>query len=161
MMVSLNEFEIDRSPPLLTLAQKVPEVTGSKKPDFKFNSSENGTLSFSCNISSTSENVFSGENHVLLNELDDKSYDNCSITVLDQAGNRSEELFIDNFTVDTIAPSLKLIEGVPEYTTENSPNIEIEISESGEIVFLDECKGINHIPVFKKEINCEDKPLKP
>ena len=153
MMVSLNEFEIDRSPPLLTLAQKVPEVTGSKKPDFKFNSSENGTLSFSCNISSTSENVFSGENHVILNELDDKSYDNCSITVLDQAGNRSEELFIDNFTVDTIAPSLKLIEGVPEYTTENSPNIEIEISESGEIVFLDECKGINHIPVFKKEMN--------
>ena len=44
MMVSLNEFEIDRSPPLLTLAQKYQEVTGSKKPDFKFNSSENGSL---------------------------------------------------------------------------------------------------------------------
>ena len=153
MMVSINEFEIDRSPPVLTLIQKVPEISGSKKPDFKFNSSENGTLSFSCNISSISENVLSGENNVILNELDEKSYDNCSITVLDQAGNRSEELFIDNFTVDTIAPSLKLIEGVPEYTTENSPNIEIEISENGEIVFLDECKEINHIPVFKKETN--------
>ena len=118
-MVSINEFEIDRSPPVLTLIQKVPEMSGSKKPNFKFNSSENGTLSFSCNISSMSENVLSGENDVILNELDEKSYDNCSITVQDHAGNRSEELFIDNFTVDTIAPSLNLIEGVPNIHLRN------------------------------------------
>ena len=42
-----------------------------------------------------------GENTIVLDELKDGVYENCSLTVIDDAGNRSDQLTLSKFTIYT------------------------------------------------------------
>lgn len=102
-------YQVDNSAPVLTVVAQVASPTNNPTPKFTFNSTQAGTLvhSGACSSSATSATV--GSNLITFSTLADGTYANCGLTVTDPAGNASNTLLADGFTVDTTAPAAPVI----------------------------------------------------
>ncbi|HIA35040.1 MAG TPA: hypothetical protein EYN85_09940 [Candidatus Lambdaproteobacteria bacterium] len=65
------------------------------------------TYGGSCSSSTTA--ATSGNNTIDLSTLSDGTYDNCTITVTDSAGNAGNTITLTAFTIDTVAPTVTSI----------------------------------------------------
>ena len=124
--VTVGPFPIDTTAPVLSEVTPVSSPTNNSTPDYTFNSSEAGSISYSGDCSSATTAAVSGDNTITFNALSDGTYSNCTITVTDSAGNISDTLNISEFTVDTTAPT-STIDSPDENSFWNSP---IEITGS-------------------------------
>ena len=97
---------VDTVTPVLTVTTAIPSYTNDSTPNYVFNSTKAGTITYGGSCASATTVATIGSNTITLNTLADGTYSNCTITVTDNSSNVSVPLSITAFTVDTIAPVL-------------------------------------------------------
>ncbi len=103
--ISVSPFRIDTVAPTLNEVTPVDNPTNDDTPDYTFNSTEAGTITYTGDCSSSTTNAVVGNNTITFNHLDNGAHSNCTITVTDEAGNQSSPLNVNSFTVDTSLPT--------------------------------------------------------
>ena len=86
--------------PELSEVTAIPTLTNAYNLAYTFSSSEAGTITYGGSCSSSTTSAISGENTIIFNASDNNTYSDCTITVTDSAGNKSETLVITSFTVN-------------------------------------------------------------
>ena len=76
-------------------------TTSDTTPNYTFNSSKAGTITYSGDCSSTTTEAIEGNNTITFNSLSEGTHSNCEITVTDSFGNFSQPLKISEFTITT------------------------------------------------------------
>lgn len=95
----------DTISPTLTEITPVSSYTNDTTPEYIFNTTEPGSITYSWSCSS-SPAAWPGNNTLYFNSMMEGSYNNCYITVTDTAGNTSSSLHISGFTIDTTPPAI-------------------------------------------------------
>ena len=96
----------DIAKPVLTEITAISTLSSNTKPNYTFNSTEEGTITYSGSCTSTTTSSVSGNNTLILNTLSDGTYSDCTISVTDESGNISSVLLITTFTIDTTTPTI-------------------------------------------------------
>ena len=68
-------------------------------PEYSFHADESGNIFFDGNCNSENDYALKGDNTITLSSLDDGIYENCSISVVDKAGNVSNQLKLGSFEI--------------------------------------------------------------
>jgi hypothetical protein len=98
---STNSVTLDTTAP--TLSQVTAVFTNNDTtPSYTFSSNEAGTISYGGSCSSSTTSASSGNNNITFNTLSTGTYSNCTINVTDAAGNISNTLTINSFSVGAI-----------------------------------------------------------
>ena len=133
------EIIVDFDPPLLSN----PEIATSNNdltPDFQFESSEEGIISYLGSCTSTQSTAILGTNIITFEALTEGIYDDCGIVVTDSVGNVSETLAVPSFEVDTTAPVLSNPQ-VSNPTYDSTPDLQFTSDEAGTISFSGSCSS--------------------
>jgi len=99
-----HTFEVeegDNTPPVLTEVTPVSSPTNDPTPDYTFNTTEAGTITYGGDCSSSTTSAVSGDNTITFNALSEGNHSNCTIIVTDAVGNASAALSVTGFTIDT------------------------------------------------------------
>lgn len=134
-MLTLREFTIDTTAPVISQTSQIPFVSVDSTPSFTLTSSEAGTIVYGGACSSTETAAVVGNNIITLNQLPNGYYSNCTIEVRDAAGFLSNKITIPNFIIDATAPVISLITPVTTPGTDSTPNIVISSSRAGTVVY--------------------------
>jgi hypothetical protein len=78
-------------PPTIAEVTAVRTPTIDTTPNYTFSSSKAGTITYGGSCSSSTTIAISGNNTITFNALTDGTYDNCTITVTDNSGNREKD----------------------------------------------------------------------
>lgn len=92
---------VDTITPTVTEVPPPIGTTSDSTPDFRFNTTEAGTIGYGGDCSSVTTSASIGANTVTFNTLADGTHNNCTLTITDIAGNTSDGLAISPFTIDT------------------------------------------------------------
>ena len=103
---------IETTGPTVSVTQNIASPTSDVTPDIKIRTSAAGEVSFGGKCADTSDNptlqtVTAGENTVTLPELENKTYDDCTVMVRDETGNLSTGASIRLFVVDSTPPTIE------------------------------------------------------
>ncbi len=98
----------DTTPPSLAEMAFIPTPTKDTTPNYTFSSTEDGTINYSGDCSSSTTNATAGDNTITFNELTEGFHSNCAITVTDSDGNTSNPLSVTGFIVDLTSPTITL-----------------------------------------------------
>ncbi len=93
----------DMTAPVVTEVTPVPATTTDTTPDYTFDSTEAGTITYGGACTSATTNAVVGNNTVTFNTLPLSMYDDCTITVTDAAGNPSNLLPVTPFEIVAVA----------------------------------------------------------
>ena len=121
---------IDKTAPNLSENTPVTTPTNDNTPEYRFNSSEIGTITYAGDCTSTTTTAAVGTNIIIFNEfsamaLTDAVHSNCTISVTDATGNPSSDLAVTAFTVNTVppvGPTLSEVTQVPNPTNDTTPS---------------------------------------
>ena len=113
----IESFTIDSTPPVLKETNSVKTPSSVANPEYSFHADESGNIFFDGNCNSENDYAQKGENTITLSSLDDGIYENCTISIIDKAGNVSNQLKLGSFEIiangslepDTKPPLLNLI----------------------------------------------------
>jgi len=83
----------------------IPDLVPAILP-YTFSSTETGTITYGGSCSSSTTAAASGNNSIDLSTLSDGTYDNCTVTVTDSAGNAGNTITLTSFTIETVAPTV-------------------------------------------------------
>ncbi|MGL5830975.1 MAG: S-layer homology domain-containing protein [Candidatus Altimarinota bacterium] len=133
---SANDFNIDATDPVIAEVTPVPSPTNDTTPNYTFSSTEAGTISYGGDCSSATTAGSSGNNTVTFNALAAGPHTNCTVTVTDTAGNASNILDVNDFTIDTTAPTVNSINRVSAATT-NTDSVDFTVT------FTENVTGVN------------------
>ena len=78
-------------PPILSEVTAVITPTIDTTPNYTFSSSKAGTITYGGPCSSSTTTAIAGNNTITFNALANGTYDNCTITVTDNSGNREKD----------------------------------------------------------------------
>jgi len=78
-------------PPILGEVTAVTTPTNDTTPNYTFSSSKAGTITYGGSCSSSTTIAISGINTITFNALADGTYDDCTITVTENSGNREKD----------------------------------------------------------------------
>lgn len=131
----------DITPPVLTQVSAVPSLTKNNKPAYTFNSNKSGAIVYGGDCSAATAKAITGNNIVTFNALADGTHNNCTILVIDAAGNQSSPLAVNSFTVDTVAPILNQVTPVPTPINVNKPSYTFRSTEAGAIIYSGDCSS--------------------
>lgn len=142
--LAVREFTVDNVAPVLVertpvatpLLTPPPPSTRDNTPSYEFSSSEAGIITYGGSCVSTNLSAVTNNNLVTFNTLSDGTYNDCTITVMDLAGNVSLTLSVSPFTVNTVVPTLQHVTAVPTPTSDNTPNYTYNSSSAGRISFV-------------------------
>ena len=127
----LDPFIInDIVPPVLEAKTQITTPSNDSTPSFVFTSSEVGSITSSIAFTSTVDAVV-GDNTITFNTLADGTYSGVTVQVTDAAGNVSNVLTLDDFTIDTLAPTLTAKTQIVTPTSDTTPSFVFESSEVG------------------------------
>jgi alpha-tubulin suppressor-like RCC1 family protein len=136
----VSEFTIGATKPALAQVTAVlPNPTNDPTPNYTFISTLSGTISYGGSCSSTTS-ATAGDNEITFNTLADETYDNCTIRVTSNTV-PSDELSVDNFTIDTIAPTLNQVTAVSTPDNDSTPNYTFSSTEAGTITYPGDCSS--------------------
>ncbi|MEA2064768.1 MAG: hypothetical protein U9O66_00530 [Patescibacteria group bacterium] len=90
--VSIAASPADTTAPTLTQDTAISSPTNDNTPDYSFHSNEGGSVSYGGSCISTTNNVSIGTTTITFAQLDDGTYNNCTIIVTDSANNASDAL---------------------------------------------------------------------
>ena len=131
----------DIAKPVLTEITAISTLSSNTKPNYTFNSTEDGTITYSGSCTSTTTSSVSGNNTLTLNTLSDGTYSDCTITVTEESGNISSGLLITTFTIDTTTPTISEVTVVTNPTNDSTPNYTFSSSELGTITYGGSCSS--------------------
>jgi large repetitive protein len=131
----------DIAKPVLTEITAISTLSSNTKPNYTFNSTEDGTITYSGSCTSTTTSSVSGNNTLTLNTLSDGTYSDCTISVTDESGNISSVLLITTFTIDTTTPTISEVTVVTNPTNDSTPNYTFSSSELGTITYGGSCSS--------------------
>lgn len=121
----------DTTPPILSLVSGVTTPTTDRTPSFVFSSTESGTIIYSGACSSSQTLVGSGTNTITLNTLAIGTYGNCRIRVTDAAGNTSNFLNLNTFSIEATNPGDTFTAGDRVRVSGSSANVYGNIDSAG------------------------------
>jgi hypothetical protein len=96
----------DFTAPIVAEETAVTSLTNDSTPSYTFSSTEKGTITYGGSCSSSTTAATSGNNSIDLSTLSDGTYDNCTVTVTDSAGNAGNTIKLTSFTIETVAPTV-------------------------------------------------------
>ena len=131
----------DIAKPVLKEITAISTLSSNTKPNYTFNSTEEGTITYSGSCTSTTTSSVSGNNTLTLNTLSDGTYSDCTISVTDESGNISSVLLITTFTIDTTTPTISEVTVVTNPTNNSTPSYTFSSSESGTITYGGSCSS--------------------
>ncbi len=99
-------FVYDVTPPGLAEHAAPQALSRSHAQSYSFSSDEEGTYEYTGGCGTGTGSAAADINSVSFSDLSDGTYSNCKVIVTDEAGNVSDELDIDPFTIDTTAPAI-------------------------------------------------------
>ncbi|SVC57452.1 uncharacterized protein METZ01_LOCUS310306, partial [marine metagenome] len=121
--LSVSSFTIGHDTPALAQVTAVPTPDNDTTPVYIFFSTLSGTINYSGDCSSSDTSADADNNTITFNTLSEGPHTNCKISVTSSgSGYTSDNLSVDNFTIDTTAPSLAATTLVPSLTNDNTPN---------------------------------------
>ena len=88
-------------PAVLKEVTPVPSPTDDNTPEYTFNSTKDGTITYDGPCIGSTTQAVTGDNTITFNALGDGTYDNCYIRIQDATKNISEPLHVSPFVVDT------------------------------------------------------------
>lgn len=122
---------IDGVAPTISQVTPVPSPTNDNTPNYTFNSTEAGTITYGGDCSSATTAASAGNNTITFNALANGVHSNCTITVTDAANNISNILNVNSFTVDTVAPTVTNVTSLTADGTYGAgANIDIRVTFS-------------------------------
>ncbi len=89
----------DVTAPTLAEVIAVPTPTSDNTPNYTFSSDEVGTITYGGSCDSVTTIAVAGDNTITFNTLAYGTYNDCTITVIDAAGNPSAALVVTAFEV--------------------------------------------------------------
>jgi hypothetical protein len=141
----LPEFEIDSKAPVIQSNFFITEFSSDSSPEFQFNSNENGSLIISGNCLTEATDVVEGENRILFNGLTDGTYSNCQLSVVDDAGNISNQIDIEEFNIDTQAPLINLNSFITPYMQSVNSRLTVYAVEPVSFSLSNTCSSVSSI----------------
>lgn len=99
---------LDNTSPTLAEVTPIPTPANDTTPSYTFSSSEAGAITYAGGCASGTSAASVGNNAITLTLLAEGTYNACTITVTDAAGNSSSALTISAFTIDLTAPVITL-----------------------------------------------------
>jgi len=114
---------------------------------YTFSSTEGGTITVGGGCSSDNDTAVADNMTVSFAALPDGTYGGCYIDVTDSAGN-TVRIYVNQFTIDTIAPILAQVVAVTTPTNDNSTlNYTFSSTEDGNINYGGSCSSDNNTSV--------------
>jgi hypothetical protein len=132
---------VDTTSPIVAEVTEVTTPTNDSTPDYTFSSDDAGTITYGGSCSSNTSLASSGNNKITLVSLSDGTYSDCTIVVIDSAGNTSNTLTITSFTVDSTAATLTEVTAVTTPTNDSTPDYTFYSSTSGTITYGGSCSS--------------------
>jgi hypothetical protein len=138
----VSTFEVDTKAPVISVEEEVETPSTTATPDYVFETSEDGDITYGGSCSSATVDAFSGgTTTVTLNTLADGTYTNCTVKVTDEAGNVSNTLTMASFTVDTVIPVINVL--APQFGTlptgQSYVLADLFVTEAGEFEVMGNC----------------------
>ncbi len=142
--------------PILTEITPVSSPTTDNTPNYTFNSTEAGIISYGGSCSSADTTAEAGDNTITFNTLADGTYANCTITVTDDFDNASNPLAVTSFTVKTAsntssesrASSSSGPPGCGDSKPSSTPNLfQIDAGDSEVTLYISPVTGANKYAV--------------
>ena len=93
---------LDTTAPVIAQVTAVPATGTDTTPNYTFSSTEAGTITYGGDCSSSDTSAASGSNTETFNTLSIGTHNNCTIQVTDAAGNASNVLAVNSFTINTL-----------------------------------------------------------
>ncbi len=103
---STLSLTFDSAGPTVTEVTPVTALGTDSTPDYTFNTTEVGTITYGGSCTSSTSSATLNHNTVTFSALANGTYNDCSITVTDAAGNASAPLIITAFTVNNSNPTV-------------------------------------------------------
>ena len=94
-----EESTDDTTAPVIAEVTAVTTPTIDTTPNYTFSSDEAGTITYGGSCSSSTTSAISGNNTITLVSLSTGTYSDCTITVIDTAGNVSSTLTLASFSI--------------------------------------------------------------
>ncbi len=150
-ILSVDTFILETVAPVLTQVTPVSTPTTDTTPDYTFDTDEAGTITYggSCasildvSVATAGNKTITFDKTILtiqaVEPLIDATYSDCTIKVTDEAGNISEPLTVDSFTVETGAPTLSQLAPISTPTSDTTPNYSFYTDEAGTINYSGDC----------------------
>ena len=107
--LAIPSFTIDASAPTITEVTAVPTPGTNTAPEYTFDTTEAGTITYGGSCSSATTSATLGNNTITFDTLVDGIYADCTIIVTDALGNASNILTVTSFTIDTDPAALFVI----------------------------------------------------
>ena len=134
---------IDTSAPTLSDPSSIG-TTNDSTPEFTFTSSEEGTITYGGDCTSSDTATTSGANIITFAALSDGAHSGCTVIVTDPAGNISNTLAVPEFTIDSTIPTLTNPSSIGT-TGNNTPEFTFTSSEEGTITYGGDCASSDTI----------------
>lgn len=109
-----NALPILRFDPVIEEDTAVDSLTNDSTPSYVFTSTGAGDITYGGDCSSETDTAVAGENTIVFEELDDGTYDDCTITVADSNDIDSNVLAITAFSIDSENPTMTLASSTVE-----------------------------------------------
>ena len=116
--------EKDTTPPVIIEVHPISTPTDDNTPEYTFNSTEAGTITYEGDCLSSTTTIVPGNNQITFDYLDEGTYSNCTITVTDASFNVSEILNVRTFTIDTTPPVITILGDNPVEVYQNSTYVD-------------------------------------
>lgn len=108
-----RNISIDTTAPTLLEVTPIPSPTNNTTPVYVFSTDEEWEIIYGWSCSSSTFLGDAGEISINFSALDDGVYGDCTITIIDIAGNSSPALDVSNFIIDTQIPFITLLGETP------------------------------------------------
>lgn len=144
--LSLSSFVVDTTAPALAEITAVATPGSDTTPSMTISSDEAGTLAVGGSCGSGDEGaVTAGNIAITLTQPDNATplaegtYNNCTATVTDAAGNPSSALALTTFVIDVTAPDVAEVTPVATPTLDDTPDVTISSDEAGTLAVGGSC----------------------
>ncbi|MEM9303330.1 MAG: hypothetical protein AAGE01_14540, partial [Pseudomonadota bacterium] len=154
--LTLTAFTIDLTAPTVSELTPVTTPTNDRTPDVTFSTNEAGTLAVGGSCGSGDEGAIgSGNQTITLTQADnstplaDGTFNDCTVTVIDVAGNANTPLTLTSFTIDAMAPTVVELTAVTTPANDSTPDVTFntgatleDVKEAhGHLVILPQCSN--------------------
>ena len=131
-VLTLADFVIETSVPTLSAVTQITPLTNDNTPSFVFTSTKAGTITSSNTFTSTTSAI-SGDNTITFSTLGDDTYNTVWVKVTDSFSNTSNQLILNSFVIDTVAPTIAAKTPITTPTTDTTPSFVFTSNEAGTI----------------------------
>ena len=137
---------------------RITSPTRDNTPQVTFTSTKPGRLIYYGLCSSNHIEAQKDENTIVLNQLEDGTYDDCIIIIEDDVGNRSEKLQINEFVIDTVPPNFNTL-SIISSNKDNSQRAKIGDNVTLKYTTDEASSKISSITIFGTQITLSDSNL--